>query len=268
MQTVRILNTRLTPVSAEDLLERFAAGLVVFLNVDTLMKLQRSEDYARVCRQADFVMADGKILVLASRFLGTPVRHKVSGSDFLGAFCAHHRDDQDVRVFLLGAGPGVADRARERINARVGREVVVGAYSPSFGFERDPDECAAIVDLVNRSGATVLAVGVGAPKQELWIDRHRAAMPGVTRFLPVGATLDFEAGNIPRAPAWMSDSGLEWLYRLAHEPRRLWRRYLVEGPAVLRLIALQRAGRYRDPFASPAPSTTRTMTSTAGGTYA
>lgn len=263
-----MLNARLTRVSTEELLAGYGEGLVVFLNVDTLMKLQRSEAYARVCRGADFVMADGKILVLASRFLGTPVEHKVSGSDFLGAFCAHHRDDPSVRVFLLGAGPGVAARAQERINARLGRQVVVGAHSPSYGFERDPAECADIVRLVNASGATVLAVGLGAPKQELWIAEHRALMPGVTRFLPVGATLDFEAGAVPRAPAWMSNSGLEWLYRLAHEPRRLWRRYLVEGPAVLRLIAQQKAGRYQDPFASAPDDSTETMTHTAGGRYA
>lgn len=267
METVRILNASLTSVSAEELLARFRQGLVVFLNVDTLMKLQRSESYASVCRGADYVMADGKILVLASRFLGTPVETKVSGSDFLGAFCAHHRDDPDVKVFLLGAGPGVAARARERLNARLGREVVVGAHSPSYGFENDPAECAEIVELVNRSGATALAVGVGAPKQELWIAAHRARMPQVRMFLPVGATLDFEAGNVPRAPAWMSDGGLEWLFRLVHEPRRLWRRYLVEGPAVLSLIARQRAGRYRDPFPA-ADQPKQDLTQTVGGRHA
>ena len=243
-----MLNARFTGISSGELLEEFDKGLVVFLNLDTLMKMQHSEPYARLCQQADFVMADGQIVVLASKMLGTPLRCKVSGSDFFGEFCEHYCNETSVGVFLLGAGPGVADRARERINERIGREIVVGSHSPSYGFERNSAECQEIVDKINSSGATVLAVGLGAPKQELWIAQYRDRLPNITHFLPVGATLDFEAGVIPRAPAWMSASGMEWLFRLVHEPRRLWRRYLLEGPAVLALIVSQRLGLYQDPF--------------------
>ncbi len=246
--TVRILNAQLMNVSFAELLERFSSGSVVFLNVDTLMKLQRDREYASICGSADYVVGDGQILVYASCLLGTPLREKISGSDFLGAFCEYHRNDPEVRIFLLGAGPGVAARARSRINGRLGREIVVGAHSPSFGFEDEPDECADIVERINDSAATVLVVGVGAPKQEKWIARHRDRLRGVTRFLSVGATIDFEAGAVSRAPAWMSRVGLEWLYRLAQEPRRLWRRYLVEGPPFFWLLLRQGIGRYEDPF--------------------
>ena len=190
------------------------------------------------------------MVVYAARFLGHPVPAKISGADFLGAFCECHGDDPAVRVFLLGAGPGVAAKAARHINTRIGRDIVVDVHSPSFGFEADAAECDEIVQRVNRSGATVLVVGAGAPKQELWIARHRHLMPTVSRFMAVGATLDFEAGAVPRAPHWMSEYGLEWLFRLGHEPRRLWRRYLWECPQVLGLVMRDRVGSYENPFAS------------------
>jgi N-acetylglucosaminyldiphosphoundecaprenol N-acetyl-beta-D-mannosaminyltransferase len=247
MDIVRILNAKLHNLTFEELLERYSSGLMIGLNVDTLMKLQKDPEYAAICAEAEYVVADGKIMVYASRLLGTPLRDKISGSDFVGAFCERYKDDAGVKVFLLGAGPGIAARAQARINERLGREVVIGAHSPSFGFENKPEECDEIIRIVNDSGATVLAVGVGAPKQEKWIARHRARMPNVKRFFAIGATIDFEAAAIKRAPTWMSQVGFEWLFRLIQEPKRLSRRYLIEGPPFFWLLFQQRVGRYRDP---------------------
>lgn len=242
------MNAKLRNVSFTELLDQYSTGLLVGLNVDTFMKLQKDAEYASICASAEYVVADGQMVMYASRLLGTPLREKISGSDFLGAFCERHREDPQVRVFLLGAGPGVAAEARSRINRRLGRDIVVAAHSPSFGFEKVPDECAEIVGMINDSEATVLVVGVGAPKQEKWIARHRSRLPQVRQFLALGATIDFEAGSLKRAPAWMGRVGLEWLYRLLQEPRRLWRRYLIEGPPFFWLLLRQRLGRYEDPF--------------------
>jgi exopolysaccharide biosynthesis WecB/TagA/CpsF family protein len=247
MDRVQLLNASIHKLTFEQLLEQFSSGLIVFLNVDTMMKMQKDSEYAEVCREAEFVIADGQFLLYSARFLGAALPGKVSGSDFLGAFCERHRADETVKVFLLGAGPGVADKAMNRINDRVGRAVVIGAISPSYGFEHKPDECADIVAQINASGATVLAVGVGAPKQEKWIAKHRSQMPKVTRYLAVGATIDFEAGALRRAPRWMSDNGLEWFFRLSMEPRRLYRRYLIEGPPFFWLVLRQKLGYYQDP---------------------
>ena len=252
MKTVELLNARLSALTFTELLTEFDSGFVVFHNLDTLRKLQDHRDFRDACATAQYQLADGQVVVLASRLLGSPVPERISGSDFLGAFCRHHRADDDVRVFLLGAAPGVAAEAARRINDRAGRAVVVDSFSPAQGFERDDLASTEVVDRINRSGATVLAVALGAPRQELWIAAHRTRLPAVTRFLPVGATLDFEAGRVRRAPAWVSRAGFEWLYRLGTEPRRLWRRYLLEGPRVLVLLCRQRVGRYRDPFADPA----------------
>lgn len=246
---IRILNVEFDDVTLDWLVEHLIAGMVITANVDSVMKMQRDGEFYEIQRCADFVVADGQLLVFGARFLGTPLRERVTGSDLLPALCWHHRANPDVRVFLLGAGPGVAQEAQRRINARAGRDVVVGAHGPSFGFERDEDESRRIAEMIDGSGATVLAVGVGAPKQEKWIIRHRSSMPGVRLYLPVGAALDFAAGRIRRAPRWMQRSGLEWSHRLVREPARLWRRYLIEDPPFFKLLLQQRLGQYQDPFA-------------------
>lgn len=124
----------------------------------------------------------------------------------------------------------------------------MGAHSPSFGFENNDAECRAIVDIVNRSGANVVLVGVGAPKQEKWIDRWKGEMPGVKLWMALGATIDFEAGNIRRAPRAWQKMGMEWFYRFVCEPRRLFRRYFVDDPRFFYYYVRQLAGIYRDPF--------------------
>lgn len=120
----------------------------------------------------------------------------------------YHKDDPDCRIFLLGAKEGIAAKAMERINEKVGRQIVVGAHSPSFGFEKNEQECMDIIDIVNKSGANVLLVGVGAPKQEKLIMKYRDKMPDIKLFMALGATIDFEAGTLKRAPViWQK---LEW----------------------------------------------------------
>lgn len=251
MRQVHLLNIGIHNLTMMELLEKLRLGGTVFTpNVDHLVKLQRDYEFYYAYQDVDYKVCDSKVLIYASYFLGTPIREKISGSDLFPAFYTYFRDDPDVKIFLLGAAPGVADRARQRINDQVGREIVIGAHSPSFGFERDEAECQAIVDLINQSGATVLAVGLGAPKQEVWITKYKDQLPKVKTFLAIGATIDFEAGVVHRAPKWMSNVGLEWLYRIVCEPRRLWKRYLVQGLPFFWYLLEQKFNRYRNPWAS------------------
>ena len=134
------------------------------------------------------------------------------------------------------------------INAKVGREIVIGAHSPSFGFERNESECRDLVRIVNDSRATVLIVGVGSPKQEKWIVRYKDAMPNIKIFMGLGATIDFEAGNEPRCPASIRRLSLEWAYRLCRDPKSMWRRYIINDLPFFPLIFKQRIGKYKDPF--------------------
>ncbi len=245
----RILNIAIENVRMQDFLERLDHGVVVTPNVDHLVKLQRDHDFYLAYQAAEHIVCDSKIVQIASRFLSAPLIEKISGSDLFPAFCRHHRHNPDIRIFLLGAAPGVAREAMHRINHDSGRELVVGEYSPPMGFETDPAENRKIVSLINQSGATVLGVGLGAPKQEIWIHRYREQLPQIRIFFAIGATIDFMAGNVPRAPKWLSDCGLEWLYRLSREPGRLWKRYLVDDTHFFWLLLKQRLGLYRNPWA-------------------
>jgi exopolysaccharide biosynthesis WecB/TagA/CpsF family protein len=241
--TVEIADLKIHNVSRTEFFEQFNEGVVVPINVDLIMQTRRDPGIRALYASAEWRICDSQIVLLASRFLGTPFKEKISGSDALGELCVYHRDDPDFRLFLLGARPGIAAEAGKRINARIGREIVVGSHSPSFSVVDSPAEQKEIVDVITSSGATVLAVGLGAPKQERVIMALRTQLPAtVRRYIAIGATLDFEAGNIPRAPAWMSRSGLEWAFRLFREPGRLWRRYLLEDTPFLWLMLCQRLG--------------------------
>lgn len=248
MSRVKVLNAVIDNVSMTELLEKLTRGVVFTPNVDHLVKLQSDQEFFEAYHSADFKTCDSKILFYVSRLLGIPLKEKISGSDLFPAFYWHHRQNPDIKIFLLGAREGVAAEAQQSINAKVGRNIVVDVHSPSFGFEKDEEECLKIIELINQSDANVLAVGVGAPKQEKFIYKYKSKFKNIKIFMAVGATLDFEAGNIKRSPKWVSEMGLEWLYRLLSEPRRLWKRYLVEGPQFFWLAALQKLNLYADPF--------------------
>ena len=243
---VKILNINIDNLSSQKLLKEIQkGGLIVTPNVDHLIKLQKDEDFYRIYEEADYVICDSKILIWASSFLGNKIQEKISGSDFFPKFYHYYRHHENIKIFLLGGVEGVAEQAGQQINNKLNRQMVVGTYSPSFGFEKNDVECQKIVKLINQSGATVLAIGVGAPKQEKWIDLYRKQLKNIKIFLPIGATIDFEAGWVNRAPKWMSEVGLEWFYRLLSEPKRLWKRYLVESLPFFWLVLQQKLNIYK-----------------------
>ncbi len=166
----------------------------------------------------------------------------------------HHKDNPAVTIFLCGGMPGVAETAARKINAKAGREIVVGTYAPAFDLDRNPAEIERTIAAVNASGATVLLVGLGGGRQEKFIVRYRDRFPHVRLFLPLGGTIDYEAGTLKRPPPWVTDSGLEWFYRLVKQPRQRWQRYMVEDPPVLRHILAQKLDAIATPSrAMPGP---------------
>ena len=195
---VRILNANLLSITRIELLQSLKRGVLVTPNLDHLVKLQHDREFYDLYQKAEWVVCDSKILYLCSRLLKKGIPEAIPGSSFFTAFYQYHKDNPDCRIFLLGAMEGVAQKAMESINASVGREIVVGAMSPSYGFENKPEENELIYRTINASGANVVLVGVGAPKQEKWIFRHKSRMPGVDIWMALGATIDFEAGNVKR----------------------------------------------------------------------
>lgn len=244
---IKMLNVSIDNLSMHELLEQLHGGVVFTPNIDHLMKLQKDAEFLKIYALADYKVCDSQVLMYASRLLGTPFKEKVSGSDLFPRFCDFHKNNDAITVFLLGGAEGVAEKAGSKINRRTNRDIVVGSHSPSYGFEKDEQECLEIVEIINQSQATVLAVGVGAPKQEKWIYKYKHKLPHVKIFLAVGATIDFEAGVIKRAPKWMSDLGIEWLFRIYCDPQRLWKRYLVEDLPFFWLLLKQKFGVYTQP---------------------
>lgn len=245
MKRVKILNVYVDNFSQAEVLKQLRYGVVFTPNVDHLIKLQNDPEFYSAYEIADYKLCDSKILYYVSRFLGTPIKEKISGSDFFPAFYNYHKDNEEIKIFLLGGQEGVAKKAQEKINTKVGREIIVEAHSPSFGFEKNEAECLEIIERINRSGATVLALGVGAPKQEKWIQKYKNLLPNIRIFMAVGATIDFEAGYKERSPKWMSEVGMEWLHRLLSEPQRLWRRYLIDDPLFFWLVLKQKCKLYQ-----------------------
>jgi N-acetylglucosaminyldiphosphoundecaprenol N-acetyl-beta-D-mannosaminyltransferase len=242
-QAVNILNIEIDNLTLEDFLAQLDRGVVFTPNVDHLMKLQHDEAFIAAYETADYRVCDSQVLMYAARFLGERMKGKISGSDLFPKFCEHHKDNENIHIFLLGGAEGIAQQAQENLNQKHGREIIIAAHSPSFGFEKNAAECQAIIEMIRQSGANVLVVGVGAPKQEIWIAKNREFLPEIDIFLAVGAAIDFEAGNKPRSPEWMSRLGLEWLYRLLTEPRRLWKRYLIDDLPFFKLLFRQKFSR-------------------------
>lgn len=249
-ERLNILNIQVDNITKKDLLENFTEGVLITPNVDHLMKLQRDREFYEIYQKAEYVTVDSQIVKKAMQFLGAPVKEVITGSGFLPSFYMHHKNNPDVKIFLFGAAPGIADIAMEKINQKVGREIVVGAYSPSFGFEKNEEECSQIVEMLNQSDANVLVVGVGAPKQEKWIYKYKDRLKNIKIYLAIGATIDFEAEKVKRAPVIMQKLAIEWLYRLLKEPKRLWKRYIIEDMPFFALVLKQKRGKYQNPFAS------------------
>jgi N-acetylglucosaminyldiphosphoundecaprenol N-acetyl-beta-D-mannosaminyltransferase len=237
---VDILGVPIDNLSMSDFLENLREGTVFTPNVDHLINVRKNRDFGYAYSIADYKLCDSQVLFFASKFLGSPIVEKISGSDLFPAFYHYHKDNLEMTIFLLGGMGEASTQAQANINTKVGRKIVTDAYSPPFGFDQDEAECQRIVARINQSGATVLAIGVGAPKQEQWISQYRQYLTSVNIIFAIGAAIDFEAGIVPRAPQLFSTMGVEWLYRLVMEPKRLWKRYLVNDLPFIWLLLKQK----------------------------
>lgn len=247
-KSIQLLNISIQSIKQIELLKRLKKGVLITPNVDHLVKLQKDKEFYNVYQQAEWVVCDSKILYLLSKLLKNPLPEAIPGSSFFTAFYEYHKDDPNCKIFLLGAAEGIAAKAQRNINKKVGREIVVGAHSPSYGFEKKPEECEELIRIVNASGANVLLVGVGAPKQEKWIMKYRDRMPNIDIFMGLGATIDFEAGTLKRAPIFWQKIGMEWLYRCLKEPKRLFKRYFIDDMKFFYYFGQQLLGIYKNPF--------------------
>ena len=241
MSRIKFLNTNIDNLTMEEALERIdelikrgKPSYVVTPNVDHIVKLEKDVEFQEVYRNADLILTDGMPLLWISKFKKNPIKEKVSGSDLFPKVC-ELAAQKGYKVFLLGAAEGIADKAALNLKNKYNGLNIIGTYSPSYGFETKPEEIEYIIDKIRSTEPNILAVGLGAPKQEKFIYKYIDQL-NVPISLAIGASIDFEAGNIKRAPKWMQKVGLEWFYRLTKEPKRMFKRYLVDDIKILKLI--------------------------------
>jgi exopolysaccharide biosynthesis WecB/TagA/CpsF family protein len=205
---------------------------IMYVNSHTLNIARRESRLRAAMASSTFVLNDGIGVGIAARVHGTRFPENLNGSDFTLRLLSAAAE-AGWRTFFLGGRPGVADEAAERLRSRYPRLKVVGTR---HGFHRDPSgDAKAIRD----ARADLVLVAFGNPEQELWLAQW--LQPSQARLgVAVGAFLDFQAGRVSRAPKWMNDAGIEWLYRLAQEPARLWRRYLIGNPVFLACVVIDR----------------------------
>jgi len=219
-------------------LERNRTRYVVTPNVDHIVRLQSNVELQEIYRKADLVLADGMPLLWAGKLLGTPFYDKISGSDLFVKVCQAAAQNS-IKLFFLGGNPGDAEKAKNVLSRQNPGIQIEGIYSPPFGFEKDHQENNKIVDMIKHAKPDILFVGLGFPKQEKWIYNHYQAL-GVPVCIGVGVSFSFVVGSIKRAPLFMQKTGLEWFWRLMMEPRRLWKRYLVDDMKFFWLVLKQK----------------------------
>jgi len=225
----------------EALLEKRQSA-VFFVNPDCMNQSVANHDYRKALTEADFLLPDGIGLVIAGKLLGTPLRENINGTDMLPFLCEMAATEKRS-IYLLGGKPGVAERAA----GIMARNYGVSIAGVMHGYFDRETESKGVIEAINASKASILLVAFGAPLQEQWIVRHRALLQP-TILMGVGGLFDFFSGNIKRAPRWMREIGLEWVYRLMQEPERMWKRYVIGNPLFLyRVIKWKVIGRSLNP---------------------
>ena len=245
MARIKFMNTCIDNLTMSEtlneidkLIQKKICSYVVTPNVDHIVRLEKDEELQKVYKNASLILTDGKPLIWISKWYKTPIKEKISGSDLFPKVC-ELAANKNYTMYLLGAAEGVADTAAKNLMKKYPGLNIVGTYSPPFGFEKNKQEMNKIKTQIQDVHPDILIVGLGCPKQEKFMYYHCKEL-GVPISFGLGASIDFEAGNIKRAPKWMSNHGLEWLYRFSKEPKRLFKRYFVDD-----LKIIQVARKYR-----------------------
>ena len=210
-----------------DCLDAGEGGWVITANLDHLRRALADPSYRRLCGEASLVVADGMPLIWASRLQGTSLPERVAGSSLISTL-SEGAAMRGRSLYLLGGDPGTAQAAGKILQQRYPSLTIAGDYCPEYGFEKDPDQMRRIIESLIEAQPDIVYVALGSPKQEQLVARLRHHLPGAW-WMGVGISFSFLSGDVRRAPRWMQVIGLEWVHRLVQEPRRLAKRYLIDG---------------------------------------
>lgn len=228
---VNNLTMKETIQSIEKMIRNDKKSYIVAVNVDVIVKIEQDDYLKKITDEADLVLVDGQPLIWISRMYKRDVKAKISGSDLVPLLCKRAAQ-KGYSVFIIGGKKGIAEKACENLKKKHPSINIVGDYAPPLGFEKDEVELNKINDMITKVSPDILIACFGCPKQEKWIyENYHKYKAKVS--ICAGATVDFLAGNINRAPKWMSNHGLEWFYRLIKEPRRMFKRYLIDDMKII-----------------------------------
>ena len=241
-QRVDVLGSKIDVVSWVDAIDRIMSWAtrreskyVCACNVHVVVTAKRDVHLAQAIEHADLATPDGMPIAWRLRRAGFRDQKRINGPDLMLQLC--RRAGQDgIPIFLFGSATTTLAALRTKLLARCPNLRIAGTYSPPFRKFSEAED-AEIAAMINASGAGIVFVGLGCPKQELWMEQEHGKIEAV--MIGVGAAFDYHAGTLTRAPGWMRNSGLEWLFRLAAEPRRLWRRYLVTNSVFIAAMTAQ-----------------------------
>ena len=247
MARMKFMNTEIDNLTMQEtlkaidqLIQEDGNSYVVTPNVDHIVQLETDKELQDVYANAALILTDGKPLLWIAKLYGTQIKEKISGSDLFPLLC-DMAAKKKYKMFFLGAAEGVAAKAAENLKKRYSGLQVAGTYSPPYGFEKDALEIKKIAEMIKEAQPQILIVGLGCPKQEKFIWNNREYL-NVPVSLGLGASFDFEAGNIKRAPRWMQKCGFEWLFRITQDPKRLFKRYIIDDMKIIKLIFKYREG--------------------------
>lgn len=236
-----LLNTYVNNVSMSDTLQEICRlvdekkkSYVVAINVDVVMKIENDDYLKKITDEADLTLVDGKPLVWIAKWHKHPVKEKISGSDMVPELC-RVAQQKGYRIYIIGGKDGIAEQAKSNLEHDLPGIKIVGTYAPPLGFEKDKDELLRINSKISEVHPDIVIACFGCPKQEKWIYENYKSYDAYVSVC-AGATVDFLAGNVNRAPKWMANHGLEWLYRFTQEPKRLFKRYFVDDIKIIKLI--------------------------------
>ena len=230
MPFMNIYLDNITSEEALDYIDSWIAsrkiGVIITPNCDHIVQIEKKPALQSVWNSAELLLADGHPLLWFAKWYKTPLKEKINGSSFTPELCGRAAE-KGYSVFLLGAAPGVAQKAAENLEKAYPGIRIAGTFSPSYGFDKIPEEVKRINAMLRDSHADILILGLGSPKQEIFSCKNMQQYQ-IPVTINAGATIDFLAGNKKRAPKWMVDNGLEWLYRMIKEPRRVGKRVLTD----------------------------------------
>ena len=251
MSRIKFLNTYIDSLTAQEAKERVDQMVqerrfqyVVTPNTDIVMRMQREPDLLDICNKADLILTDGEMLVKLSKFLGNPIKERVAMTDFVWDVC-DLAVEKGYKVFLFGGKESVLETGKNRIQEKYPSLKVCGHYSPPIGFEKNEEQLGKALDIIKESGADILIVFLGCPKQEKFIAKYKDLYQ-VPVSITMGGCIDFIGTDIKRAPLWMQKNGLEWFFRFSQEPKRLFKRYFVDDVRIFPLVLQYKLGLKRE----------------------